>query len=441
MKTQTIDHAAATFAGQFASVWPTFSRDLPGVIDRYCDRLDAAGGVLGDLVKGSERVQFRSAQLSHWRLLLDSPEEGPYAASVARLVTLYQKAGVQRELNTEVCRLLVGEMLKAVARSNWRRFILRGPGYIARTMAVVAEAVLDDLGMVLRTSAQADQLAQAASAREMTEDFEFNAGLIVRSVAEAAKGLGETARMMATTAERTSACSATVAAAASQATANVTVVAASADEMGRSIAEIAHQVGHSTAITSRAVAKAESANVTLESLGRAAKKIDKIVELISEIAAQTNMLALNATIESARAGEAGRGFAVVASEVKTLATQTAKATQDIKAQIHEMQTVALESAEAIGAITAIIDEMKAVSGAINAAVDEQSAATEEIVRSTYEAAAGAREVSQTIVDVQDGAAKAGEASSHVVSASEDLSATAQSLELAVAGFMTNFRGG
>jgi methyl-accepting chemotaxis protein len=209
--------------------------------------------------------------------------------------------------------------------------------------------------------------------------------------------------------------------------------------MGKSVAEIAHQVGHSTQIALEAVAKTQTANATLENLAQTAEKIGLVVDLISEIASQTNLLALNATIESARAGEAGRGFAVVASEVKNLATQTAKATEDISGQIRAMQSVARESAEAIAAVNAIIEEMNAVSMAINAAVEEQAAATQEIARNTHEAAVGAGDVSRAIGEVQDGAQKAGAASVEVVGGSRDVEVMARELSEAVESFLGGLR--
>ena len=188
-----------------------------------------------------------------------------------------------------------------------------------------------------------------------------------------------------------------------------------------------------------AVHEARKTNDRVSELSKAASRIGDVVELINTIAGQTNLLALNATIEAARAGEAGRGFAVVASEVKNLATQTAKATDDIAGQIRAMQAVARESAEAIAAVTEIIEEMNAVSMAINAAVEEQSAATQEIARNTHEAAVGAGDVSRAIGEVQEGSHKAGQASGEVVVVSRELDSQANDLRDAVQAFLGGLR--
>ena len=176
------------------------------------------------------------------------------------------------------------------------------------------------------------------------------------------------------------------AAASSEASANVRDIASAADELAASVSEIDRQVAQSNAIATKAVTEAEWTSATVKELNEAAGRIGDVVKLITDIAEQTNLLALNATIEAARAGEYGRGFAVVASEVKALAGQTAKATEDISAQIAGMQQATMRSISAIGAIERTIREIGSISGAIAAAVTEQGAATQEIARSVETAA-------------------------------------------------------
>jgi methyl-accepting chemotaxis protein len=275
--------------------------------------------------------------------------------------------------------------------------------------------------------------------QELANQFENSVGSVVDIVASAATELESTARTMETTAGQTSAQSTAVAAAAEQATTNVSIVATSADEMGKSVSEIAHQVAQSASIASDAVNRARMTGETMEELSRSAEKIGDVVSLISDIAAQTNLLALNATIESARAGEAGKGFAVVASEVKNLATQTAKATDEIGSQIEEMQTISRASVTAIAEIQKIIDEMNAISVTINAAVEEQSAATHEIARSTNEAANGAHDVARNISQVLEAAQHTGAASSQVVGAAQQLGEQAEVLRGEVSNFLKTVR--
>jgi methyl-accepting chemotaxis protein len=220
---------------------------------------------------------------------------------------------------------------------------------------------------------------------------------------------------------------------------NVNSVAAASEELSTSITDISRQVSHAATIASRAVEQARQTDGTVQGLVTTASRIGEVVGLINDIAGQTNLLALNATIEAARAGEAGKGFAVVASEVKSLATQTAKATEEISQQIAAVQKVANDAIEAIKGIGGIIGEVSQVATAIAAAVEEQGAATQEITRSTQQAAQGTTEVSDNIAGVLAGADATDAAARNVKSASEALGAQTRQLGDQVEAFLSNIR--
>lgn len=276
---------------------------------------------------------------------------------------------------------------------------------------------------------------------DLADQFESRVGELVAAVADRAGDLESTAGAMASVAESTSEQSTAVAAAAEEATTNVSVVAAAAGQMGQAVSEVAHQISRSSEVAAQAVHQARSTQVTIDRLSGAAERIGEVVRLISDIAAQTNLLALNATIESARAGEAGRGFAVVAAEVKTLATQTAQATDDISRQIHEVQSITREAVTTIADIQRTIEEINASSAAISAAMEQQTATTREIARSTADAALGAEEVTRTIVVVEGDAHRAGEASRQVVEASRALGRQSTALRHEVDAFLKTVRAG
>ena len=213
--------------------------------------------------------------------------------------------------------------------------------------------------------AEAETQARAAAERRaamesIASDFERSVTGIVRSVSTAAAGMQTTAQSMTSTASDASARAATVGAASESASNNVGTVAAAAEELSSSVAEISRQVARSSEIASKAVGDAERTNATVRALSTGAEKIGEVVKLIHSIAAQTNLLALNATIEAARAGESGRGFAVVASEVKALANQTAKATEEISAQVAAMQASTSDAVVSIGGITQTIAQMSEI---------------------------------------------------------------------------------
>jgi methyl-accepting chemotaxis protein len=227
--------------------------------------------------------------------------------------------------------------------------------------------------------------------------------------------------------------------ASSEASTSVDSVAAASEELSASINDISQQAAHAAGIASRAVKQASDTDGTVQGLAKSAGRIGEVVGLINTIAAQTNLLALNATIEAARAGEAGRGFAVVASEVKSLASQTAKATEEISEQIADIQKVAGEAIDAIKTIGGIIGEVNEVATAIAAAVQEQGAATQEITRSTQFAAQGTRNVSENISGVKSDADAAAAAADDVKQASQTLETQSQALGGQVTQFLAKIR--
>jgi len=291
---------------------------------------------------------------------------------------------------------------------------------------------------------EADAQGRAAAERRaamesLANDFERSVNGIVRSVATAAAGMQTTAQSMTATAGDASARAATVGAASQSASNNVGTVAAAAEELSASVAEISRQVAQSTEIASKAVGDAERTNDTVKQLSSGAEKIGEVVQLIHSIAAQTNLLALNATIEAARAGESGRGFAVVASEVKALASQTAKATEEISAQVAAMQASTSDAVLSIGGITGTIAQMSEITSNIASAIDQQGTATREIARNIQSVAAGSSEINAHIGGVSSAAEATGTAASTVLSNARELDNQSGMLRAAVDEFLGKVR--
>jgi methyl-accepting chemotaxis protein len=314
-------------------------------------------------------------------------------------------------------------------------------GAMAATVQIFKDNALRIRGLEkVEAETQGRVAAERRAAMEnIASDFERSVTGIVRSVSTAAAGMQTTAQSMTATASDASARAATVGAASQSASDNVGTVAAAAEELSSSVTEISRQVTRSSEIASKAVGDAERTNATVQALSTGAEKIGEVVKLIHSIAAQTNLLALNATIEAARAGESGRGFAVVASEVKALANQTAKATEEISAQVAAMQASTSDAVVSIGGITETIAQMSEITVGISAAIEQQGAATREITRNIQAVAAGSNEISAHIGGVSTAAAATGTAASDVLSNARELDNQSGMLRGAVDEFLAKVR--
>ena len=313
------------------------------------------------------------------------------------------------------------------------------------TMAKSVESFRNGLLQVEQMKAdQETQKALAATEKRasmnaLADRFQASVGGVVDTLSAASTELTAAAGSMASIAEETSRQSTTVASASEQASVNVQTVASAAEQLSASVAEISRQVAQSTEIAGRAMSEVAETNRSVQGLTTSVTRISEVVRLISEIASQTNLLALNATIEAARAGDAGKGFAVVASEVKHLATQTAKATEDISGRIGEIQGATSQSVNAIGRINDVINQMNEISLTIATAVEEQGAATLEIARNVAQAADGTQLVSSNILQVSQSSAETGSAASQVQASSAEVAQQAEGLRSQVATFLTQVR--
>jgi methyl-accepting chemotaxis protein len=368
-----------------------------------------------------------------------------------------------------ITTLVIGLLIAAAAMAFSFFGIARPIGRITDSMGVLASgdtkaeipfaARKDEIGrmaaavqvfkdnMIRTRELEAEQKAaevrsaaqRKADMHKLADEFQAAVGAIVDTVSSASTELEAAAGTLTKTAEVTQELSGTVAAASEQASANVQSVASATEEMTSSVNEISRQVQESSKIAAEAVKQAQQTDGRINELSKAAGRIGDVVKLITAIAEQTNLLALNATIEAARAGEAGRGFAVVASEVKQLASQTAKATDEIGTQIAGMQTATQDSVAAIKEIGGTIGRISEIASTIAAAVEEQGAATQEIARNVGEAAKGTAQVASNITDVNRGAGETGSASAQVLSSAQSLSHESNHLKGEVDKFLATVR--
>jgi methyl-accepting chemotaxis protein len=311
---------------------------------------------------------------------------------------------------------------------------------MANSLEIFRESMIE--ARALSADQDKDRIAKAERGSRIEArivEFEATVRSALDNLQKSANSMQTTAQSMSATADQSSALVSAVGSAAEETAVNVQTVSSGTDELSSSIAEIGRQVVNSAQIARKAVDEAGQTDATMQGLAENAGRISVVVDLIQVIASQTNLLALNATIEAARAGEAGRGFAVVASEVKSLANQTAKATEEIRSQIANMQQVTASAVGAIRNIGKTISEINEVTTAIAAAVEEQGTATREIARNIQHAAGATSEVSSNIVGVSTASAEAGSAASEVLSASGALRREADVLRSEIDAFLCNIR--
>ena len=309
-------------------------------------------------------------------------------------------------------------------------------GEMARAVEVFRDNAAQRAALEDKTRAEdAGRAARQAKVDTLIADFRASIGTVLEAVGGSMKRLDTTARTLSGVASEATARAAAAAGASEQAAGNVESVAAAAEELGTSVDEIGRQVGQANTVVKDATTLAARTNTDVAALADAAQKIGNVVELIRAIAEQTNLLALNATIEAARAGEAGRGFAVVASEVKSLASQTAKATEEISAQIAGIQGSTKNAVDSIATIATTMDEINRVTSAIATTVAEQTTVTREIARNASLAADGTGTVASNVTEVTSAISEANRSAEDVLGSTQELTGAAKRLQTSVDSFL------
>jgi methyl-accepting chemotaxis protein len=360
-----------------------------------------------------------------------------FAFSILGWIALHQISKPLSRMTTEMQKL-AGGVLDITIEGLERADEIGG---LARSLQVFRENALTTRRLVAE---QQEEQRKRENRHKLVEQhisaFDEQVRDALRALGGASTELQSTANSMSTTAEETSRQATSVAATAGETSHNVQTVAAATEELHSSISEISRQVAQSAGIAGQAVEEADRTNVTIQGLAETAQRIGEVVQMIQDIASQTNLLALNATIEAARAGDAGKGFAVVAGEVKTLASQTARATEEISAQVSAIQNETGNAVQAIRGIGGTIRQMNEIATVIAAAVEEQGAATQDISHNIQQVARGTAEVSENIASVNHAADQTGAAANQVLAAAGDLGRQADDLRGNVNRFFDNMRG-
>ncbi len=419
---------------------PMLQAALPEVLERFYAHMRQWPDMAAMFKDTQSLDRARSAQGQHWQRLFNGRFDSDYIDSVQRIGRVHARIGLEPRYYIGGYGFLAGELCAhvAAARRGWWTG-KRGREETARLQCAINRAVLLDVDLSVAVFIEETQARARQRLNDAVGSLEAKIGKLAHSLVGSSSQLEVLAGSMSNAAEGATRQASGVAQAAEAAGNGVSTVASAAEELSASIGEISRQVTESARMTDRAVDEARRTDGIVQALAEGAQKIGQVVELISNIAGQTNLLALNATIEAARAGDAGRGFAVVASEVKSLAGQTGRATEEIGAQISQVQTATTQAVAAIRAITATIGEVAGIATSIAAAVEQQGAATAEIARNVQQMSDSTQDVTVNIADVGRSVNETGAVAGQVLQAAGELAAQSNTLTREISNFAVELR--
>ncbi len=420
---------------------PLIASTLPGILDQFYAHVIKYPEIARLFPNEAIIRHAKEAQIKHWMTIAAAAFDSSYVQSVTRIGQAHNRLGLEPRWYIAGYSMIVNGLLQAIGANTAHGWFA---GHASREkraalQGAMTRAAMLDMDLAVAVYLDAARQQQQTTVRKLADDFNSAVGEIIDTVSSASTELEASAGSLTTTAEMTERLSATVASASDEASANVQSVASATEQLTSSVNEIGRQVTESAAIAEEAVKQAVQTDAEIGELSRTAERIGDVLKLITTIAEQTNLLALNATIEAARAGDAGRGFAVVASEVKALASQTAKATDDIGQHILGIQAATGSSVAAIKKIGGTIRRISEIGATIAAAVEQQNAATKEISRNSQEVASAAAKVAANIGEVSRGASETGSASAQVLSSAQSLSSESERLKLEVDKFLETVR--
>jgi len=426
-----IDEASCAALRDFK---PILAAKIDPLLDAFYAHIRRSSDMNQMFTSDAMMARAREAQKTHWLGLFDARFDDAYATRVRRIGETHARIGLEPTRYIGGYAFATGHLVAMVVEHYRRK-----PEKITQTVQAMMRAIMYDMERAISIYIESARESGRKRTDEMATSFETSVLGVVDAVTKAATSLNHTARDLTISTDQTRERTTTVAAASEEASVNVNSVAAAAEELTASSQEIARQVTNTKHITGRAIDQAKKTDITVKGLTDAAQRIGEVVKLINTIAGQTNLLALNATIEAARAGEAGKGFAVVASEVKSLANQTAKATEDIARQVASIQEATQAAVTALNQIGGTISEIDATTNAIAAAAEEQTAATSEISRNVNEAATGTKMVASNISEVSTSVSESGAAATRVLDSAEGLAKRAVQLRNEVDAFLKKVR--
>jgi methyl-accepting chemotaxis protein len=412
---------------------------LPAIVDEALEHILRWPDVAGPLSEPGLYQHARNRIIEHVGIIADGRFDERYLSSAEAIGGAHARIALEPTWYMGAYQRVIGGVLDAMAAQRRQIGPLTLGAIDVELVSSLTKALMFDMGIVITLIQRGIEAKQQEERSRIADDFQAQVASIVDAVARSADELSRTTQSMSDQSSRAVTQCETVRNSVENATSSAESVATASDQLKGAISEIAQQSTEAADLSATANETARATGEMMDTLAQSAERIGDIINLIEDVAEQTNLLALNATIEAARAGEAGKGFAVVASEVKALAAQTGKATEEISEQINEMQAAVNRSVSSIGDACSSIESVTGVSASISAAVEEQSAATAEIGRNTDHTANSNREAAAAISDLADASRQTEYSASEVVAAAGELGRQAETLRADLDSFIASLR--